>query len=116
MTSKQLPEHGTILYQLTREDLLAFGEGIFRNLWEQVSTKTEKIERYYTRTEVCTILRCSLPSFHSYVNRGLIPVLKVGRKTLVPANEFDRIVGSGELRKFKHHPTVKEEGGRNYGR
>lgn len=116
MTSKQLPEHGTILYQLTQEDLLAFGERIFRNLWEQVSTKTEKLGRYYTRQECCEILRCSLPTFHALVNKGLIPVTKVGRKTLISADDFDGIVASGELRKFKHHPTVKEKGGRNYGR
>ena len=83
MTSKLAPEHGIVLYQLTQEDLLAFGERIFRNLWEQVSTKT---------------------------------VTKVGRKTLVSTDDFDSIVASGELRKFKHHPTVKKEGGRNYGR
>ena len=106
MTSKLAPEHGIVLYQLTQEDLLAFGERIFRNLWEQVST----------RKECCEILRCSMPTFHSLVNKGLIPVTKVGRKTLVSTDDFDSIVASGELRKFKHHPTVKKEGGRNYGR
>ena len=116
MTSKLAPEHGIVLYQLTQEDLLAFGERIFRNLWEQVSTKTERIERYYTRKECCEILRCSMPTCRSLVNKGLIPVTKVGRKTLVSTDDFDSIVASGELRKFKHHPTVKKEGGRNYGR
>ena len=107
MTSKLSPEHGTVLYQLTQEDLLAFGERIFQSLWEQVSTKAEKNERYYTRQECCEILRCSKPTFHSLVNKGLIPVTKVGRKTLVSADVFDRIVASGELRKYKHHPIVK---------
>lgn len=116
MYNIQSPEHGTILYQLTQEDLLAFGERIFQNLWEKVSTKTDNQEKYYTRQECCEILRCSLPTFHALVNKGLIPVTKVGRKTLVSADDFDGIVASGELRKFKHHPTIKKEGGRSYGR
>lgn len=116
INNQATPEHGTILYQLTQEDLLAFGEKIFLNLWEQVSTKTEISERFYTRKECCEILRCSMPTFHALVNKGLIPVTKVGRKTLVSADTFDGIVESGELRKFKHHPTLKEEGGRGYGR
>lgn len=103
MTSKQLPEHGTILYQMTERDLLAFGERIFRNLWEQVTMKTEKVERYYTRQECCEILRCSLPTFHALVNKSLIPVTKVGRKTLVNAAEFDKALAAGNLARYKHH-------------
>lgn len=116
MFSKSSPENGKILLQISQEDLLTFGEYILKNCWEKLSAQPDNQERYYLRRECCQILHCSLPTFHALVNKGLIPIIKVGRKTLVPAKEFDSIVASGELRKFKHHPTVKEKGGRNYGR
>ena len=100
-------------YELTKEFILRYdvepGLAVVRadNIIAALKKSpeaTERIERYYTRKECCEILRCSLPTFHALVNKGLIPVTKVGRKTFVPADEFGRIVESGELRKFKHHP------------
>ena len=109
-----MPEYGDILYQISEKNLVAIGEHIFRNLWDRMYAHVEEPPKFYTRQECCSILRCSLPTFHSLVNKGLIPISKVGRKTLIPANEFDRIVASGELARYKHHP-MKKEGGIAYG-
>lgn len=95
---------GTIVFQITEEEIEKMGEKIAKELWEKMNTPTEEAAKHYTRQECCQILRCSLPTFHALVNKGLIPIRKVGRKTLVPATEFDNIVASGQLARYKHHP------------
>ena len=111
------PQRGNILYQLTQEELesygKALGETIVQVLWAKMQAPSEA--KHYTRLECCQILRCSMPTFHALANKGLIPIRKVGRKTLIPAAEFDKLVASGELAKFKHHP-MKKEGGLAYGK
>lgn len=96
------PLHGNIIYQLSHEDLMEFGRSIFLGLWEKISAEKEKPARHYTRDEVCSILRVSKPTFHSLANAGLIPILKVGRRTLIEADKFDALVASGQLCKYKH--------------
>lgn len=92
-----------IIYQVKREDLIEFGKTIAVGLWSSMTESVQKkAEKYYTRQECATILRCSLVTFHAMVNREMIPTVKVGRKTLVPAEDFDRLVASGELAKYKH--------------
>lgn len=105
-----------IIYQITQEELEKIGEQIANNLWAKMSAPTEDAGKHYTRQECCQILRCSMPTFHALANKGLIPIRKVGRKTLIPAAEFDSIVASGMLAKFKRHPAAKKEGGVSYGR
>ena len=105
--SIQKPQRGNILYQLTQEELETYGKAVAQELWEKMNTPTTEAAKHYTRQECCQILRCSLPTFHALVNKGLIPVLKVGRKTLVPATEFDKIVASGQLARYNHHPMRK---------
>ena len=112
-------QHSSILYQLSQEELesygKAIGETIAQRLWDNMHASSMDAVKHYTRQECCQILRCSLPTFHALANKGLIPIRKVGRKTLIPATEFDTIVASGELAKYKHHP-MKKEGGLTYGR
>ena len=105
----------SIIYQITQEELERIGEQIANNLWAKMSAPIEDSGKHYTRQECCRILRCSLPTFHALANKGLIPIRKVGRKTLIPASEFDKIVASGELAKYKHH-TMKKEGELTHGR
>ena len=114
-----IPQAGSILYQLSQEQLEFYGmtvaKTIAQEIWEKVQAPSVDAARHYTRAECCKILRCSLPTFHALANKGLIPVTKVGRKTLIPAAEFDSIVASGQLARYKHHP-MKKEGGAAYGR
>lgn len=100
----------SVIYQITQEELELIGERIANNLWAKMTAPTEDAGKHYTRKECCQILRCSMPTFHALANKGLIPIRKVGRKTLIPAAEFDKLVASGELAKHKHHP-IKKEGG-----
>lgn len=68
-------------------------------------TKTEpdqKETRYYTRSEVCEKMHISLTTFHSLVNSGQICVVKCGRRTLVNADEFDRLLTTGAIARYKH--------------
>ena len=108
-------KRGIIVFQITEEEIEKIGERIAKDLWEKMTVPAKDAVRHYTRQECCAILRCSLPTFHSIVNRGLIQVTKVGRKTLVDAEEFDKLVASGELARYKHHPMQKD-GGLTYGR
>lgn len=108
-------KRGIIVFQITEEEIEKIGERIAMNLWEKMTEPATDDARHYTRQECCAILRCSLPTFHALANKGLIPIRKIGRKTLIPATEFDKIVASGELAKYKHHP-IKKEGGLAYGR
>lgn len=109
-----MEKKGIIVFQITEEEIERIGERIAKDLWEKMHAPTEDEAKHYTRQECCQILRCSLPTFHALANRGLIPIRKVGRKTLIPAAEFDKIVASGELARYKHHP-MKKDGGHNYG-
>lgn len=108
-------KRGIIVFQITEEEIEKIGERIAKDLWERMTAPAIDPIRHYTRQECCAILRCSLPTFHGLVNRGLIRITKVGRKTLVDAAEFDKLVASGELAKYKHH-SMKKEGGVSYGR
>ena len=105
----------SIIYQITEEELERIGERIAKDLWDKMSSPSEASTKHYTRKECCEILRCTYPTFHNLVNRGVIPITKLGRKTLIPTAEFDKIVASGELTRYKHHP-LKSDGGHTNGR
>lgn len=56
--------------------------------------------RTYTRKMACEMLHCSYPTFHKFVNDGLIKVLKRGRIDVIMADEFDELLQSGRLAKY----------------
>lgn len=66
---------GTIVFQITEEEIEKMGEKIAQELWEKMNAPTVEAAKHYTRQECCQILRCSLPTFHALVNKGLIPIL-----------------------------------------
>lgn len=106
----------TVVYQVSEEALRGFGESIFLALWQKLSNQSDKPAKYYSRAECCSILRCSMPTFHALVNKGFVPITKVGRKTLVNADVFDSIVASGELAKYKRHSSISKNGGTDNGK
>ena len=55
-----------------------------------------------SRQEVCDYLHISHPTFHAFVNKGLITPVKIGRKTFCDMNEIRQLVDAGRLGKYKH--------------
>ena len=51
--------------------------------------------RNYTVKEACTALNISHAHFYNLVRRGQINPIKLGRKTLIPIWQVDKIVGGG---------------------
>lgn len=77
-----------IIYTLKEADLLekfdtqmrcAVKDGL-----SELSTKQGKSTRinYITRKEVCEMLHISYPTLHRLVNRGVLPCMKIGRRSL----------------------------------
>lgn len=91
---------GNIIYQVTQEDLLAVVTKAVQDALDNAQPKNEE-PRYYTRDEVCSILKISRPTFHSLVNKGEIEIIKVGKRTLVDANRLDVLVASGMIQKYR---------------
>ncbi len=66
--------------------------------------KPQKPPRTYTREQVTQeILHCSYPTFHRLANAGAFQVIKVGRNTLVLADDFDARLAAGQIAKHKRH-------------
>lgn len=63
--------------------------------------KVRPSTRYYTREEVCQILRIGATSFYRRVNKGEIQILKIGGKTLVDAEKLDAAIERNELLRYK---------------
>lgn len=68
--------------------------------YQPVSVEAEA-PKYYTREELKDILHSSYPTIHGLMNKGALPFIKVGKKTLFPAEKVDSLVASGELRKYR---------------
>ncbi len=58
--------------------------------------------RKYTREELAeVVLHVSLPTIHGMMKQGILPYVKVGRRTLFDADTIDAMVASGELKKYR---------------
>lgn len=81
---------------------------IIREVIAETMSETKKVEpeqkevRMYTREQASEKAHISLTTFHSLVNQGLIPIVKVGRRTLVNAEEFDGLLATGTICRYKH--------------
>lgn len=55
-------------------------------------------KKLLTVTETAEICNLSRPSIYELINKGELPVIKFGRKTLIPANAIDawidRLIGT----------------------
>lgn len=74
----------------------------------------KKDKQYYTRKQVCEMLHISVPTFYSYVDKGLLKKVKIEGKTLVEVEEFERAMATKELVRYKHTPLGRNSQG--YGR
>lgn len=59
--------------------------------------------RKYTREQLGEVLQVSMPTIHGMMNQGLLPYVKVGRRTLFDADAVDTLVASGQLKKYRRN-------------
>ena len=59
-------------------------------------------KRYYTREEVCKLLRIGTTTFYRLAGKGKITILKVEGKTLVDADELDAAVAKRQVFRYQH--------------
>lgn len=55
-----------------------------------------------TIDDVCRVCHITRPTFHAWVNNGIIQARKVGRRTLVKADDLNAAIQSKKVYKFKH--------------
>ena len=104
MLQTQSPEGSPLdftaaIRMIVREELKENGPQILAEL--AGIAEHAKAPRTYTRLQVCEILKCSKPTFHRMANAGAFKVIKRGRATLVLADDFDTLLKSGAISKYK---------------
>lgn len=99
----------TTLIQCSAEDLRAIvaeeaQKAISAALAEVIRPADGKPEdsEYLTRNQVCQMLHISKPTFHCWVNTGLLETHKVGSRTLVKKADLQRKIEAGEIVRYKH--------------
>ena len=55
-------------------------------------------ERLYTRKQSCERLNCSLSTLERLIRRGEIPVVRMGRKSLIRESALERWIEAQEER------------------
>jgi excisionase family DNA binding protein len=56
-------------------------------------------ERLLTRREACERLRCSMPTLARMIQRGELPVVRVGRRVLLRESTLNKWIRTHEGRK-----------------
>lgn len=61
-----------------------------------------KDPKKYTRQQVCDIYHISLPTLHSYINKGLLKAEKISGRVLFDINEVENALKSKSVYRYKH--------------
>ncbi len=67
-----------------------------------IAVEEKRRKRYYTRDEVCKLLKIGTTTFYRLVKKGKITILKAEGKTLVDADEIDNAVEKKTLFRYQH--------------
>ena len=67
-----------------------------------LALEEKRRKRYYTRDEVCKLLKIGTTTFYRMATKGKITILKVEGKTLVDADELDAAVQKKEVYRYQH--------------
>lgn len=84
---KQLPSEP--LYALTLDKI----EPIFKGWIKEVLASEQPVEQplvFYSRYEVCKLLKISLPTLGRYMNLGIVTGKKVGNRILFSQDDIDK--------------------------
>ena len=66
-------------------------------------TSEPKTAKKLTRKEVAEMLHISLPTLHSYINKGLVIPQKIGGRVLFDAVEVEQAMESNKVMRYKHN-------------
>lgn len=99
----------TDIMKMTEAFLQAMSTTIATMVVKQMAETSETIRReeekkkprYYTRDEVCEMLRISKPTYHAMAGKGAFGITHAGRKVLIDADRFDRDLADGKLGKYR---------------
>ena len=94
-----------IIYQVSANDLEDFAVRLIAKVRaqdEERRIKEQTPPTLWTRQQAADYLNVSLQSFHNFVRRGDLEIIKVGRKTMVNADVLKEKVRTGNLRKYQH--------------
>ena len=67
-----------------------------------IAVEEKRRKRYYTRDEVCKLLKIGTTTFYRLAKKGKITILKAEGKTLVDADETDNAVQKKTLFRYQH--------------
>ena len=86
---------------------LFVSENQLRSLLDEVVSNAltkvkEKPRRMYTRFEVRDILKVTLGTIDNMTKRGDLQAIKLGSKVMFDADEVDKAIEKGRVRKYKH--------------
>jgi hypothetical protein len=69
---------------------------------EAIGEAAKNKPKYYTRKDLCNLLRVTLRSVDNYTDRGIIKPKKVQGRILFSAEEIDDAIQGGKLTKYSH--------------
>ena len=67
-----------------------------------IAVEEKRRKRYYTRDEVCKLLKIGTTTFYRLAKKGKITILKAEGKTLVDADEIENAVQKKTLFRYQH--------------
>lgn len=97
------------IFKMTEAFLQAMSTTIATMVVKQMTENSEIVKReeekkkprYYSREEVCEMLKISKPTYHAMAGKGAFTVTYAGRKVLIDADRFDRDLADGKLGKYR---------------
>ena len=67
-----------------------------------IAVEEKRRKRYYTRDEVCKLLKIGTTTFYRLAKKGKITILKAEGKILVDADEIENAVQKKTLFRYQH--------------
>ena len=87
---------------ITKEDLKILIKETLSEVIASAPTSEPKTAKKLTRKEVAEMLHISLPTLHSYINKGLVCPQKIGGRVLFDAVEVEQAMESNKVMRYKH--------------
>ena len=87
---------------ITKEDLKILIKETLSEVIASAPASEQKTSKKLTRKEVAELLHISLPTLHSYINKGLVCPQKIGGRVLFDAREVEEAMESKQVMRYKH--------------
>jgi excisionase family DNA binding protein len=79
----------TLLVALTIGDTRALLKSWIKESLSEIEKTSDQSALYYSRNEVCGLLKISLPTLSRYINLGLIKSHKVGNRIIISKEDIN---------------------------